>query len=472
MTAITILHPDNYLPERNYVFQVLFSEFLGLNFCTRAESRQDVCILLAGRQNSAALRVRDGLFQSRPKDWLTSVTIPRLPLETWDLSDSEPMGQHVISRELPVIYGARGENGEFLAETDSGIELGLDIFGSAFFMLSRYEEACSESVDKHCRFPVTDSLAYKAGFLDRPIVNEYLEILWHCLEKLFPGLKRAQREYRAVITHDVDRMFDTRGKRWPTVIRNASGDLTKRKDPGLAVRRLLARLDTDDEQFRYEPTNTFDFIMGCSERIGVCSAFYFITCQRVREIDGDYSMDMPWVRRLLGRIHARGHEIGLHGSYDSYNRKGLLEEEFDKLLAVAEEEGIWQERWGGRQHYLRWEAGATWQNQDDVGLHYDSSLGHPEQAGFRCGTCFEYPVFNLKSRRQLRLRERPLVVMEASLLGKLYMNLTLRDAVSRVERFADICRRYDGDLTLLWHNGNLVQRRQREAYLQALESVR
>ena len=43
-------------------------------------------------------------------------------------------------------------------------------------MLSRYEELITKDRDQHNRFPATASVAFKAGFLDRPIVSEYLEI--------------------------------------------------------------------------------------------------------------------------------------------------------------------------------------------------------------------------------------------------------------------------------------------------------
>lgn len=48
---------------------------------------------------------------------------------------------------------------------------------------------CSGAAD-HDRFPATASLAYRAGFLDRPQIDEYLEILWAAMRRLWPGLQR------------------------------------------------------------------------------------------------------------------------------------------------------------------------------------------------------------------------------------------------------------------------------------------
>ena len=73
----------------------------------------------------------------------------------------------------------------YYAESDGGIQLGLDIFGSVFFMITRYEEVVKSDRDEYDRFPAAASLAYQEGFLDRPIVNEYLEILWTCMKRLW-----------------------------------------------------------------------------------------------------------------------------------------------------------------------------------------------------------------------------------------------------------------------------------------------
>jgi hypothetical protein len=129
---------------------------------------------------------------------------------------------------------------------------------------------------------------------------------------------------------------------------------------------------------------------------------------------------------------------------------------------VAAAEGTWQREWGGRQHYLRWENPTTWQNWEDARLDYDSTLGFADQPGFRCGICYEYPVFNLRTRQSLALRERPLVVMDGTLLD--YLKLSLDASAQRILALAAVCRQFAGDMALLWHNNNLLSQRQRHLY--------
>jgi hypothetical protein len=138
---------------------------------------------------------------------------------------------------------------------------------------------------------------------------------------------------------------------------------------------------------------------------------------------------------------------------------------------VAEKEGIEQDQWGGRQHYLRWEASTTWQNWADAGLSYDSTLSYADRAGFRCGVCYEFPTFNLRKRQQLDLNERPLIVMDASLFGKEYMKLAPQAGLRKILAVAKICKNYNGQFTLLWHNGTLLTASQKHLYREALEGV-
>ena len=48
-------------------------------------------------------------------------------------------------------------------------------------------------------------------------------------------------------------------------------------------------------------------------------------------------------------------------------------------------------------------------------MEWESSLGFPEKEGFRCGTCFEYSVFNIHKRKKLILKEKPLIVMDGGI---------------------------------------------------------
>jgi hypothetical protein len=471
MAELLVRHPPGYSCERAYILGLVLEKFLGLSFVSQEMPRRDVSICLASKADGPELCIADTFFQTNQDDWLRPPSLPRQPLRTWRV----PPDLHGLVKACPtqvsVLYGAKDRARFYYESTDRKAWLGLDIFGSAFFMLARYEEHCVDQRDNHGRFSAVSSTVFDVDFHDSPIVNEYLEILWACLLRLFPGLVRRKRNYRVLLSHDVDRVFETRGSSWPAVLRNSAGDFFKRKDMLLAARRLRSRYRSRKEDYRYEPTNTFDFIMDNAERHDLRSAFYWIAVRGESLYEPDYSLELPFVRGVLQRIGVRGHELGLHASYESYDQPRKIKAELQKLIETTENLKIRQNEWGGRQHYLRWGAGSTWRDWNDAGLSYDSTLAYAERVGFRCGICFEYPVFDVLGRRPLDLMERPLVAMDVSMLSLNYMGLSPEKSLAKLGSLASICRGFQGDLTLLWHNDSLAQRWQRQLFTRALDVI-
>jgi hypothetical protein len=466
---LIVIHPPGYEPERRYAYEVLLEDFLGLQVEYRTEERSDVRIVSA-LDDAKELRVADRLFATAPECWLTSASLPVRPLARADLAAWQDEAT-LVSPEVPVLYGdplADRDGGDdgYWREEEGRAEWGIDWFGGAFFLLTRYEEQVLGERDVRERFPARAALAWQEGFLDRPLVNEYLEVLWASLRRLWPGLVRKPRVFQARLSHDVDWPYYAAGRPWRTVCKNALGDLVKRRDVNKAWQRLSVYLRALGGRESDDPFDTFDEIMARSEELGLTSAFYFIADQTGGAIDGDYSLDDPRLRRLLRRIHERGHEIGLHPSYETFRDGTQLKKEFATLLNACAAEGIAQAEWGGRQHFLRWEAGETWRLWEDAGLAYDSTVGFAEQPGFRTGACYEHPVFLLRERKRLKLRERPLVVMDQTLLHAQYLNLSPERAQELAEQLLDRCRMYGGEFTLLWHNSQLMEAGERGLYRQ------
>jgi hypothetical protein len=130
-----------------------------------------------------------------------------------------------------------------------------------------------------------------------------------------------------------------------------------------------------------------------------------------------------------------------------------------------QEEGIDQTVLGGRQHILRWETPTTPCLWDDNDLDYDTTLSYADHPGFRCGTCFEYPMFDVADQRLLRLRQRPLVLMECSVIAERYLGLGYSDeALTMMLGYRQTCHRVGGDFTLLWHNSSVLNKSDRCAF--------
>ncbi len=173
----------------------------------------------------------------------------------------------------------------------------------------------------------------------------------------------------------------------------------------------------------------------------------------------------------MRRIHhrQRGHEIGLHSSSNTSHNPSAIASEAARLQRIATEEGIQQPEWGGRMHFLRWQWPTTAHGWEQAGFHYDSTLSYADRPGFRCGTCYAYPMFDPVAQRQLQLIQRPLIVMECSVIAKRYLGLDYGPAaLALIQQLQQRCRAVGGQFTLLWHNSHFTRAEDRELYRETL----
>ena len=465
MSCLVLRVPLSRGSERQYVAQVILGEFLGLEHQVIAERRDDWCLTIG--EGLPSLRMPDCFLRQADRDWLRPSSLPCSPLPLWRVGASLPEVA-LIEPQVPIIAGRPSlQDGCLLELKGNNAWLGLDVLGSAFFMLTQYEELCKPDRDKHGRFPVTSSLAFQEGFLERPIVDEYVEILWACMRRLWPGLQRTERSYRLVVSHDVDRpilrLFSP-----AYLVRSCVGDLMTHRNLMVPTRRARSWLLVKLGRAQEDKLDTFGQMMVVEERHGLSASYNFMAGAK-SFWDARYSIDDPWIRGLMKKVRDRGHVIGFHGGYETYRDPSLTRQQFATLVRACETEGIRQDTWGGRQHFLRWEAPHTWQNWEDAGLQYDSTVGFADHVGFRCGTCCEYPVFNLVTGKRLRLRELPLVAMDGTLLD--FMSLDSQAMLERLCKLNARCRLYGGDFTLLWHNDSLAFRDAGVSYGQILEEL-
>ena len=426
------------LPEKQYGCYVCLEVFLGISFQLTIDPTLQHTLIET--PSGAQIRMPD-TFLPDAKEGPVSI----VPENAW-LED--PYHPGVM---LPVMGGST----HFKVEPNR-IDCGLDIFAAVFFMLSRWEESLPGPRDEHGRFPAAQSLAYRMGFLDRAVVQEYVDLLWNMLQQLGYPATRKKRQYSIQVSHDVDHPLLW----WKTTdrLRTLAGSLIKRKD-GREFQFWLKHLKTD-------PFDTFGWLMDQSEKAGHVSHFNFMGQRSVRS-DCYYPLQHPFVKNLIGQIEQRGHVIGFHPSYESFDQPALFQQELDALQSIVQ-----QKINTGRQHYLRFEVPHTWAQWEAAGMAWDSTAGYPEAPGFRCGTCYEFPVFDLKTRKTLQLREKPLIAMEVTLA--LYQGLTPADALQKLLALRKTVQQHGGEFVFLWHNSSLNDyfwQSWQQVYLELIQSA-
>ncbi|MCI9138213.1 MAG: hypothetical protein HFI78_00480 [Lachnospiraceae bacterium] len=165
------------------------------------------------------------------------------------------------------------------------------------------------------------------------------------------------RKFALCLTHDVDRIK----KQWYHYIYyGLKGDLINQK------KSLFKRCKG------IEPYNNFKDIMELEESLGVRSTFFFMD-EKHKELDlnfwGRYKMDTPAVVEQIKELDRNGWEVGLHGSYYSFQDEEMLKSEKKLLESILMHDVV-----SVRQHHLNWNKN-TWSYQKKCGLKYDSTVG-------------------------------------------------------------------------------------------------
>lgn len=437
------------LPEKNYLFDVIFNEFLGLQYQVLLnEFSDDYTIEL---MNHKRLVIKDHFWTNlnNEANYLSEKHLPPEARFYHNEFSFEP--------DLPVVYG----NPE-IKKIPNGIECEIDIFATIYFYLTRWEEYISTDRDGIGRFKLINSYSYKNNLVHRPVVNEYLEFLWNMLFYLDAGLIRKQRKYTPVITHDVDQPLKLYNLE--SFARSFLRNLVKTNDYRSALRDIFV-FPLNMFTTKYDAGNSYDFLMDTSESINTKSYFFFMNSPKTK-YDYGYSIEMPFINKILNEIKSRDHIIGYHPGFHTLKNPDSWKKEYEGLCAK-----INKKIYDGRQHYLRFDVPNTWQLFEDNELQNDYTLGFAEVEGFRCGICYEYSVYNFLTRKKLKLKEIPLIFMDVSISE--YQGIRdPEEFIKKLNNIVAVVKRYNGNFALLWHNALFNQvLYTRKFYKRVIESI-
>lgn len=125
-----------------------------------------------------------------------------------------------------------------------------------------------------------------------------------------------------------------------------------------------------------------------------------------------YKIEQPKVLKIIEQAKELGYEIGLHPSYLTWKNKAMFQQELTHLEKVVGEKVR-----HSRQHFLHCSFAETFDILEDLGIENDSTLGYQNLIGFRCGTGFDFHLYNFKKEQAYGFKETPMIVMDCALLA-------------------------------------------------------
>lgn len=241
---------------------------------------------------------------------------------------------------------------------------------------------------------------------------------------------------KVALTHDIDRIQKT----YQYFTKSA-----------VALRNLNFRLLLNQIQSISEMNSifwNFDKIMNIEEKYGVRSTHFFLfetikpkilTPKTWKLAFGRYNATNPRIKSIIWDLNMNGWEIGLHGSFRSFNDPKLLSQEKQIL-----EDILGREVYGIRQHYLNLDE-QTWMYQRDAGFLYDTSFGYTRAIGFKENRVTPFRPF------KDHFLEIPLVIMDSCFASD-------SDRWQKLDQIVQTATAGEGIIVLNWHNNNLDER--------------
>ncbi|HEY5592187.1 MAG TPA: polysaccharide deacetylase family protein [Paludibacter sp.] len=359
----------------------------------------------------------------------TELSLPQLPLQIWE--------------ETPILFGQ--PTTETIGET---IILHADIVASTYFLITRYEEMIRRDYrDIHGRFPGSESLPYRAGFIDSPLVEEYGKILRSHLRKVGCEVAEPPKNIRKVyLTHDLDQLAHYRN------IRGFMGGLLRGirrpKEGNRAIRSFWGGL-------HYDPWYTFPWLFtldnAAKKALGTkrCETILFIRAGGGigKEDQPIMLFHTPDFQTLIKLCKEKNITLGLHASYEAGIYPKRITDEKKHLDRISKKKTLYN-----RHHYLDTREPEDMQALIDAKISDDFTLGYADVAGFRLGTCRSVKWINPITQKLTSLTLHPLTIMDSSLSDKRYMFLNAHEAYEYCIQLINVVESWNGELVILWHN--------------------
>ncbi len=382
------------------------------------------------------------------------------------IHSDESFWKHYLEKRYPPLHEREhsglialntNDSGAFLARDVNTITTNLDLFTSAFFMITGMEEIFSLHLrDEHGRFTYSQS-RWAHLYVDNPLINVYAETLRQWLEEIYSLKVPSSSKFTAVLTHDIDSPF------YYGTVRTEVSELFNSIKPGGKYANL-----SDLKSYlacllgmQRDPHDTFSYIHEQEGKRGI-AATYFIMLSR----DNAWGLNRKKYSRTLRRIHAAGNEIALHPGFESYENPEMISREKEGVESLSKFEIL-----GARSHFLRFRVPESFHVLKNLGLTYDASIGFPDHEGFRNGICTPYKPYDIYCREEIDIIEIPLVVMDGTL--REYRKQLPGEALRAIETLIERVSSCAGVITFNWHNSFLGESGSlwRSVYEQSLDSL-
>ena len=312
-----------------------------------------------------------------------------------------------------------------------------DIFAASFYLMCRYEEYLPHVQDEYERFSVEESMAFKNGFLEKPMIDIWAFKFLTALQEKFPEQEFKKREFNYISTFDVNQAYIYRAK---GVVRSVGGFISDffSLEFSAFFDRMLVLL-----KLKKDPYDTYDEIIRLKKAYEFPTVLFFLI-SNASTFDTNVSITKV-IYRLLIKSMSDYVKVGLNLSYFTMNKENLMKRELKRMESIINTPVS-----KSRQHLLRNQLPETYQNLIDLEVEEDYTMGYSDCLGFRASTCTPFYFYDLDFEIQTPLKIIPFAVNDYALHKML--KRSPKQALLKIKELYLEVKKVNGTFVTLFHN--------------------
>ena len=413
----------------------------------------DTCVVLPERE-----WLRSHVVTSLSDYWSQNMAeVEALPVVAVDLAGIVPP-LRLVEVVLPEWASEVGIDGALLVPSESvahGKPLWeeVDWWSAAFLMMECWHERVWELTNGPVHSYSRRLRGWDTRVWDRAWVNRIALFLrqWaaHCASVRADSLLGTLPDPDIRLSHDVDAVSKTLAIRLKQSVMGVAASLRRERGadgrPGSSAARFLFS--------RQDWWAVTDVLQMESER-DIVGTFYLHADPRRRSpkrwlMDPGYRLDSPLGRRLLSELSEMEARVGLHPTFDSFDRPHVLRSQREHL-----EKRLGRTVSSARQHWLRFSWHTTWAAQEKAGIREDSTLMFNDRPGFRASAATSWHPWDASTGASHSLVEVPCCFMDSH--GYDYADLCGGDGLEQMRAVVQECLAVHGTMQVLWHPHTLA----------------
>lgn len=319
--------------------------------------------------------------------------------------------------------------------TNEKSSLPYDIFAASFYLLCRYEEYLPHVKDEYGRFTGTESLAFKSGFLNQPVVDIWAYKLKAVLQQYYIDFEFPFKAYTVQPIIDVPMAYYFKQKGLLRSIGGTLNDLI-----GLKLKRFYHRYLVL-AGFKRDPYDTFKWIIN-KQKASKYKFIVFFLIGEYSTYDKNINVNKKKFVSLIKSV-ADYCKVGLKASYFALNDLEILKKEKKKMESIVN-----YELEASRNSFSKINLPESYRNLIELEIKEDYTMGYLNQVGFRAGTCTPFLFYDLDYEVQSPLIIHSFHCIDYALLKK----QSFLDKKEELQRLIYQVKQVNGVFTPIFHN--------------------